>query len=933
MGGCPGPSARVPPEAAAVIPVRSWLHPYVGAAVRLLRIAACAVALTLAAGCGGATDPPTTAEPAAGNAMTMPKAVASRGVDAGGDGRADVLSITESGRLVLWTMNGGQIADQADLGAVETGWRVVDAGGDYDGDGRTDILWRHADGMLSIWLMRGATRLSATSLGTVDDSWQVEDGRGDYDGDGRSDLLWRHTSGAVAIWRMDGASLAGASFPATAPPQWRIVDGSGDYDGDGRSDILWRSADGAVAIWRMNGGQIRQATFLPGVGPEWTAVDGSGDYDGDGRSDILWRSSTHPVVAWYMDGDLAGTAELGRAGPEWTVLDASGDYDGDGRSDVLWRNDDGLVLLWTVSGTARTSAVPVTTLGPGWVAGLGSGVRTGTVPDPDRLELAFAQVRTGVGSGFDGAAGDAGPPGTAPARPAVAAQRADGTWRLTWSRGDAADAPAYYQILVRRGVGEPLYPLLDGRIPAIRSRYAVSLPDDPRITYRVRACSGAAGLPSGTPDNGFHGCADSAQVGGAAEVGYLKAPVARPDARFGARLAISGDASRLAVAVFDDPRGSGVQVYRRSGRQWTTEAYLQPAGAGAGILLERAAMSADGSVLAVVSAVRGAADASAAARAVHVFVRNGQSWSQQARLVPSSGATADGVFLSGFALSGDGATLAVSGYSPSLPEPSVARAFVYVRAGEGWTEQALVAPQDQLIRFLSFGQVLALSYSGDVLAAAQGGNRSGFGAAGFVFGRSGGVWTQQVRVQGEPGPNAQFYANTVALSADGATLAVGAPRGDLRIGTAYLYRRSQAGWVLREQLGGATPGAAPRFGSSLALSADGRTLAVGSPSSGSDEREVLHVPTRSPDIVDYASRIRSGGRFGSGAVHLFRDTPAGWREAAHVKAPNADSDDGFGDSVELSSDGATLVVGAPGESSAGPPDDNTVRRAGAVYVF
>src|SRR6266705_2453345 len=54
---------------------------------------------------------------------------------------------------------------------------------------------------------------------------------------------------------------------------------------------------------------------------------------------------------------------------------------------------------------------------------------------------------------------------------------------------------------------------------------------------------------------------------------------------------------------------------------------------------------------------------------------------------------------------------------------------------------------------------------------------------------------------------------------------------------------------------------------------------------------------------------------------------------AYVKASNTGAADEFGFAVALSSDGNTLVVGAPGEASAGAETDNSAPSAGAVYVY
>ena len=74
------------------------------------------------------------------------------------------------------------------------------------------------------------------------------------------------------------------------------------------------------------------------------------------------------------------------------------------------------------------------------------------------------------------------------------------------------------------------------------------------------------------------------------------------------------------------------------------------------------------------------------------------------------------------------------------------------------------------------------------------------------------------------------------------------------------------------------------------------------------------------------------GAVDSGAVYLFRRTPAGWALEACLKAANAGAGDRFGHSLSLRGD--TLVVGAPTEQSGnGLPSDNSTNDAGAVYVF
>jgi len=121
------------------------------------------------------------------------------------------------------------------------------------------------------------------------------------------------------------------------------------------------------------------------------------------------------------------------------------------------------------------------------------------------------------------------------------------------------------------------------------------------------------------------------------------------------------------------------------------------------------------------------------------------------------------------------------------------------------------------------------------------------------------------------------------------------------------------------------PGEADYFGSAVALSADGLTLAVGAPGEEGSSRGVNGDPT-------------SLGSPSSGAVTIYRRISDEWVMTDYIKAENADPDDSFGIAVALSSDGSELVVGAPGEDGFAPgvngnQDDNSVENSGAAYLF
>lgn len=164
---------------------------------------------------------------------------------------------------------------------------------------------------------------------------------------------------------------------------------------------------------------------------------------------------------------------------------------------------------------------------------------------------------------------------------------------------------------------------------------------------------------------------------------------------------------------------------------------------------------------------------------------------------------------------------------------------------------------------------------------------------------------------------------SVAIAADGRTLSVGAPYSDN--GTVYVYTRNGGTWVQQAIVEASNPGFEDRFGYSVALAADGGTLAVGADAEDSGATGI------DGDQADESA-------LNSGAVYVYTRQGSVWRQQAYIKSSNSESGDLFGTSVALAADGNTLAVSALGEASDatgvnGDQSDNSAPLAGAVYVF
>jgi len=148
----------------------------------------------------------------------------------------------------------------------------------------------------------------------------------------------------------------------------------------------------------------------------------------------------------------------------------------------------------------------------------------------------------------------------------------------------------------------------------------------------------------------------------------------------------------------------------------------------------------------------------------------------------------------------------------------------------------------------SFGTALALSRDGttavigawsdedpngaDQVTIGETQYNVGAGSA-YVFGNSGGSWSQQAKLAADDGDGSDFFGHSVTLSNDGTTVVIGAP-GDEdpngeRGGSAYVFENSGEAWTQRSKLVADDAGRYDHFGDWVALSGDGTIALVGAP--------------------------------------------------------------------------------------------------------
>lgn len=404
----------------------------------------------------------------------------------------------------------------------------------------------------------------------------------------------------------------------------------------------------------------------------------------------------------------------------------------------------------------------------------------------------------------------------------------------------------------------------------------------------------------------------------------------------GDSVALSGDGNTMAVGAPNESGGAkgingnqadtsvysagAVYVYSRrdATSPWTQQAYVKASNPGVGDEFGHVVtLSADGNTMAVSayfesSGAKGingdqADDSIPQAGAVYVFTRRGTTWSQQAYIKASNTGEAgtDGNFGDGdqfgfaLSLSDDGNTIAVgantedsnamgiNGNQADNSMQSAGAVYVFTRTGATWAQQAYVKPANTFGN-IQFGYSVALSADGNTLAAS-------------------------------------------AFDEGGASRVINGPyeRGRNGSGAVYVFTRSAATWTQQGYLKASNAEANDSLGVIVSISDDGNTVA-----SASLDEDCPATGVNPTQPCDNEMKTDTS----TGAAYVFVRSGTNWTQQAFIKASNTGQDDWFGSRLQLSGDGNTLAASAQLEDSAaqginGKQDDDSAQEAGAVYLF
>ncbi|MCP4131133.1 MAG: hypothetical protein GY754_09150 [bacterium] len=292
----------------------------------------------------------------------------------------------------------------------------------------------------------------------------------------------------------------------------------------------------------------------------------------------------------------------------------------------------------------------------------------------------------------------------------------------------------------------------------------------------------------------------------------------------------------------------------------------------------------------------------------------------------------DDWFGSDTAISADGNTVVVGAYGDDDNGIDSGSIYVYKLNGSLWDETKITASDGT--EGDRFGVAVAVSADGNmIVAGASMDDGKGAGSV-YLYKWNGSLWSE-TKITASDGSIGDRFGVVVAVSADGNTVAAGAPfddEPDYGADSVYFYRWNGSTW--QETI--VKPIGSSRyviFGASLSVSADGNTVVVGVGGEMTSENSAYvykwdgsnwNATKLTPSDQDWGSNFGAvisisgdgntfivgapGRSYMEGSVYVYKWDGSSWNESKLI-LPDDSRDNNFGGSVSISMDGNTIISG------------------------
>ncbi|ETR69464.1 MAG: PKD domain-containing protein [Candidatus Magnetoglobus multicellularis str. Araruama] len=289
---------------------------------------------------------------------------------------------------------------------------------------------------------------------------------------------------------------------------------------------------------------------------------------------------------------------------------------------------------------------------------------------------------------------------------------------------------------------------------------------------------------------------------------------------FGSSVSISGDYA-IVGANHDDDNGyssGSAYIFRLDGDSWVEQVKLLPSdGAQYDFIGSSVSISGDYAI----AGAYGDGDNGYKSGSAYIFRRDVDTWVEEVKLLASDGEAGD-QFGSSVSISGD--YIIVGAYENDDNGYKSGAAYIFRLDGDSWVEQAKLLPSDGAERD-SFGSSVSIS-GGYVIVGAQydddNGNNSG---SAYIFKLDGGSWVEQVKLLASDNAAGDFFGCSVSISGNYAIVGTdGDDENGNASGSVYIFRRDGDAWMEEAKLLASDGEAGDRFGASVSVSGDNITV-------------------------------------------------------------------------------------------------------------
>jgi len=330
----------------------------------------------------------------------------------------------------------------------------------------------------------------------------------------------------------------------------------------------------------------------------------------------------------------------------------------------------------------------------------------------------------------------------------------------------------------------------------------------------------------------------------------------------------------------------------------------------------------------------------------YIFGRTESGWIQLAKLTASDGASSD-YFGKAVGISGDYAI--VGAYWDDDKGDYSGSAYIFEKPVGGWVDMTETKKLPAIDGAASDYFGTAVSISGDYAIVGADGDDDGGSSSGsaYILERAEHGWVVRTKLRARDGASNDHFGAAVSISGDYAI--VGAYMDGNYSGSAYIFERTESGWIQLAKLTATSGATFDFFGEAVGICISGDYAIVGASGTWSGSAYIFEKPVggwvdMTQTVLLSASDRNENAQFGeavgisgnyaivgayepgaggySGA-YIFRRPVDGWINMTETRRFSASSDN-FGTEVSISGDYA--IVGADG-------DDDNGDNSGSAYVY